>query len=218
VGSLRQLALDILHECTLMETACQKNDITPPSVAAGTKTTFWSDSWKDISASRSRTLGAIDTLSTLLHGPHGYLHEFVATSWDHGALYAFLQSPSLAQMASAGGPVTLPSLAEKSRIPEDKLMRILALLRCRNIVHEPEIGVFSLTAISEQLVKDEDFRAWVEFQLVACPTYEVAADILGFLRRELRVPISLMRSSRSRTNMLLAFRDSDKGMRPPVAY
>ncbi|KAF2827807.1 putative O-methyltransferase [Ophiobolus disseminans] len=148
-----------------METACQKNDIAGPSMAVGTETAFWSESWTETAAARSRALGALDTLSTLLHGPHGFIHEFVATSWDHGALYAFLQSSLLAHMASSAKGIPLSSLAEHSQIPEDKLLRILALLRCKNIVHEPEREVFTLTAISEHLMKDNDFRAWVEFQL-----------------------------------------------------
>lgn len=164
IGILKQLALDILHECTLMETACQENSVDLPSLATGASTEFWSESREDITVSRSRAIGALDALNILLLGPHGFLHEFVATSWDHGALYAFLQSSALAHMASARYPVTLRELAEKTQIPEDKLFRILSLLRCRNFVHEPESGVFTLTAISHDLVNDAEFLAWVEFQ------------------------------------------------------
>ncbi|KAH8691026.1 S-adenosyl-L-methionine-dependent methyltransferase [Phaeosphaeriaceae sp. PMI808] len=163
--SIAQLASMIMRECTTMESECQKDGVSPPSMLAGTSTAFWSESTPQLLASRSKALGLLEKLTTLLQGPHDFLHEFVAPNWDHGALYAFLQTSALEHMAAADGHATLSSLSNVSGIPEDKLARILALLRCRNLLREPEPGVFTLTAVSEELIKDEDFKAWVEFQL-----------------------------------------------------
>ena len=165
-GTIDQLAADILSECSFMDKQCQASSIASPSLAAGTDTTFWSVASPELVASRTRALGLLDRLTRLLQGPHDFLHELVAPNWDHGALYAFLRSSTLEQIASSGGQATLGSLSAASKIPEDKLLRILALLRCKNIVHEPQNGVFALTAVSEDLIRDGDFRAWVEFQYV----------------------------------------------------
>lgn len=162
--AIGQLAADILHECSVMDRECQAKNIAPPTLEAGTSTTFWSESSTEVTAARTRALGLLDKLGALLRGPHEFLHEFVASNWDHAALYAFLESQSLEHIASSGGGASLSSLSGKSGIPGDKLVRILALLRCKNIVQEPANGVFTLTAISEELVDDGDFRAWVEFQ------------------------------------------------------
>ncbi|KAL8725158.1 MAG: hypothetical protein Q9166_007533 [cf. Caloplaca sp. 2 TL-2023] len=159
-----QLAADILHECSLMNQTCQARGITPPTLQAGTTTAFWSETSTEITTARTKALGLLDRLTTLLQGPHDFLSEFVAANWDHGALYATLQSQTLEQISSSGGSASLSNLSNKSGIPEDKLVRILALLRCKNIVHEPEDGVFTLNAVSEKLINDADFRAWVEFQ------------------------------------------------------
>jgi hypothetical protein len=164
--SITKLAADILHECSWMEKQCQTQSIAPPSLNAGTRTPFWSEELLDLAATRSKALGMLSRLTTLLQGPHDYIHEFVAPNWDHGALYAFLQSKQLEYIASSGGRASLFSLSERSGIPEDKLIRILELLRCKDIIHEPEDGIFSLTAVSEDLLHDEDFRSWVEFQYV----------------------------------------------------
>ncbi|KAL8901489.1 MAG: hypothetical protein Q9207_005171 [Kuettlingeria erythrocarpa] len=160
-----RLATDILHECSLMDKERRAKNIAPPTLEAGTSTAFWSGASTEITVARTKALGLLDELSALLRGPHEFLHEFVASNWDHAALYAFLQSQSLEHIASFGGVASLSNLSDKSGIPSDKLVRILALLRCKNIVQEPEDGVFALTAISEELINDGDFRAWVEFQL-----------------------------------------------------
>ncbi|KAL8791883.1 MAG: hypothetical protein Q9195_005545 [Heterodermia aff. obscurata] len=160
-----QLAADILLECSLMDKQCQASGTAPPSLEAGASTAFWSETSTEIATARTRTLGLLDRLSALLLGPHDLLAEFVASNWDQGALYAFLRSQTLEHIHSSGGHASLSSISEKSGVPEDKLVRILGLLRCKNIVHEPEDDVYALTAVSEALVSDADFKAWVEFQL-----------------------------------------------------
>ncbi|PYI09337.1 S-adenosyl-L-methionine-dependent methyltransferase [Aspergillus sclerotiicarbonarius CBS 121057] len=160
--SIRELAGEILTLCTQLEQSCNESGIPPPNLSAGGKTDFWSDS--EVTPTRTTALGLLDQLTTLLQGPHDFLHEFVSTNWDHGALYVFLQSHTLEHIAQSG-QASLHDLSTQSGIPEDKLIRILGLLRCRHIVAEPEKDAFTLTTVSEELLKDGDFRAWVEFQL-----------------------------------------------------
>ncbi|KAL8974393.1 MAG: hypothetical protein Q9197_001362 [Variospora fuerteventurae] len=163
--AIGNLAADILHECSVMDRECQAKNTAPPTLEAGTSTAFWLESSPEITAARTKALGLLDKLDAVLRGPHEFLHEYVASGWDQAALYALLQSQTLEHIASSGGLASLGTLSAQSGIPSDKLVRILALLRCKNIVQEPEDGVFSLTTISEKLVDDGDFRAWVEFQL-----------------------------------------------------
>lgn len=163
--SIGQLATNVLRDCFLMENECQAKNIAPPTLEAGAGTAFWSENVPELVARRKKALGTLEQLTALLQGPHEFLHEFVAPNWDHGALYAFLQSQTLEYInSSSGRRASLSSLSNQSGIPDDKLSRILGLLRCKNIVHELEPGVFSLTAVSEELINDGDFRAWVEFQ------------------------------------------------------
>lgn len=159
-----RLAADILLECSSMDKQCQASGTALPSLDAGASTAFWSEALTEITTARTRTLGLLDRLSALLRGPHDFLAEFVAPNWDQGALYAFLQSQTLEHINSSGGHASLSSLSKNSGVPEDKLVRILGLLRCKNIVHEPEDGVYALTAVSEALASDAEFKAWVEFQ------------------------------------------------------
>ncbi|GKZ96849.1 hypothetical protein AnigIFM59636_011367 [Aspergillus niger] len=161
-SSIRELATQILALCTKLEQTCNEADIPPPSLSADTRTSFWSDS--QLTATRATALGLLEQLSILIQGPQEFLHDFVASHWDHGALYAFLHSQTLEHIARSGR-ASIEDLESQSGIPADKLARILGLLRCRRIIDEPEKGVYSLTAVSEELVKDSDSRACFEFQL-----------------------------------------------------
>ena len=161
---IMQMARDILHECLFMHQTCQMRRITPPTLEAGTTTTFWSEASTEIAIARTKALGLLGRLTALLQGPREFLSGFLAANWDHGALYSVLQSKILEHISLSGGSASLASLSGKSGIPEDKLFRILGLLCCRHIVHEPEDGVYTLTAMSQQLIDDGNFRAWVEFQ------------------------------------------------------
>ncbi|PWY67987.1 S-adenosyl-L-methionine-dependent methyltransferase [Aspergillus sclerotioniger CBS 115572] len=161
-SSIHELATQILTLCSQLEQTCNASGIPPPTLSTDTRTTFWSDF--AVATTRTTALGLLDQLTTLLQGPHDFLHEFVSSNWDHGALYVFLQSQTLEYIAQSG-QASLHDLSTHSGIPADKLLRILGLLRCRHIISEPEKGVFTLTAVSEELLEDGDFRAWVEFQL-----------------------------------------------------
>ncbi|KAK3674113.1 hypothetical protein LTR78_005960 [Recurvomyces mirabilis] len=119
---------------------------------------------EEANARRIRILGLLDRLKSLLQDPHEFVHDYVSTNWDHGALYVLLHAKVLDAIADDGGS-DLTLLSEQSGIPADKLVRILRLLSCQHFVEEPCDEHFALTAASRMLVNDVDFRAWVEFQL-----------------------------------------------------
>lgn len=151
-----KLAAEILSECTFMHEYCQ---------ATSTASPFWSrESPIRLIASRTKTLGLLERLTTLLRGPREFLHEFVASNWDQGALYVFLHAKILEHISQLGGQANVGNLAGACGVPEGKLIRILGLLRCKNVIRESEDGIYTLTAISKDLLQDSDFRAWVEFQ------------------------------------------------------
>lgn len=163
--TIDQLAAEILSECASMQKFCQANSITSPSLVAGADTTFWkTEPSSKLSVSRTKTLGLLERIITLLRGPHEFIHEFAASNWDHGSLYVFLRAKIMEQITLLGVTANVRNIAVASGVPEDKLIRILGLLRCKDIVHEAENGIYTLTAISEDLIRHPEFRAWAEFQ------------------------------------------------------
>lgn len=163
--TIDQLAAEILSECTIMQEQCQETGIAPASLVPGSSHAFWStESSPKLTASRTKTLGLLERLTTLVRGPHDFIHEFVASNWDQGALYVCLRAKILEHIAFLVDQANLENLAAASGIPEDKLFRILGLLRCKDIISESEDGSYNLTAISEDLLQNPDFHAWVEFQ------------------------------------------------------
>lgn len=161
--ALLSIAADLLGECHQLAKRLRARSIAEPSLAAGATTEFWSSSATDIAAPRTKALGLIETLARLIQGPHEFLHEYVSSNWEHGALYTVLQFDVLEKITE-NGHAHVSALAEQSGIPENKLLRILRLLSCKQIVNELDDGVFCHTAISKDLISDDKFKAWVEFQ------------------------------------------------------
>ena len=96
------------------------------------------------------------------------------------------------------GQATISKLAEQSGIPENKLLRILRLTACEQILEEVGEGVFCHTALSEALVKDDKFKAFIEFQCGSSLERSLAKrwpfymlTLPGCLRRVLQVHIWL---------------------------
>lgn len=163
--TIDQLAAEILAESTSMQKYCYETSIASPCLVQGSDNKFWStESFPELNVSRTKTLGLLERLTTLIRGPHDFIHEFVASNWDQGALYVFLRAKILEHISQLGERASVGNLAAASGIPEDKLFRILGLLCCKDIIRKSEDGCYVLTAISEDLLRDSNFRAWVEFQ------------------------------------------------------
>ncbi|KAL6353423.1 hypothetical protein LRP88_13915 [Fusarium phalaenopsidis] len=118
----------------------------------------------DIERSQSKLLGLIQKLSRTLRGPQDFLHEFVASNWDKGALYCLLECRVLDEIP-LDGQATLAELSEKTGIPRDKLLPMLRLAACDQILLESSEQVFRHGVISRELVQDPGLKAFIGFQL-----------------------------------------------------
>ncbi|KAK7417357.1 hypothetical protein QQX98_004634 [Neonectria punicea] len=120
----------------------------------------------DIERSQSKLLGLTERLDRSLRGPQEVLHEFVASNWDRGALYCLLEHGVL-ELLPHGGSVTLAELAEKTVIPAEKLLPILRLAVCGEIIQEPTNEVFRNGPISQELVADPGLKALFETRVAS---------------------------------------------------
>ena len=102
----------------------------------------------DIERSQSKLLGLIQKLSRTLRGPQDFLHEFVASNWDKGALYCLLECRVLDEIPLDG----------------HKLLPMLRLSACDQILLESSEQVFRHGVISRELVQDPGLKAFVGFQ------------------------------------------------------
>ncbi|KAJ4209953.1 hypothetical protein NW767_000233 [Fusarium falciforme] len=118
----------------------------------------------DIERSQSKLLGLIQKLSRTLRGPQVFLHEFVASNWDKGALCCLLECRVLDEIP-LDGQATLAELSEKTGIPRDKLLPMLRLAACDQILLESSEQVFRHGVISRELVQDPGLKAFIGFQL-----------------------------------------------------
>lgn len=149
--------------CSLLKTAENENT-TMPSFSAGTQSKVWTARDTALAASRDRVLELSKTLCQLLQGPHEYFHDIISQNWDLGALYTIIDFGVLGKIP-ANGTASAFELAKQTGLHERKLLNILRLATCSNILCETETGVFCHTALSEELLHDEKFRAFVGFQL-----------------------------------------------------
>jgi hypothetical protein len=102
-----------------------------------------------VSATRDRVLDLTRELNQLLLGPHAYFHDLVSSNWDLCALYTILEFGILEKIALSGR-ATVRELANQSGLPERKLLNLLRLATCSNILQEQEEGIFCHTALSEE--------------------------------------------------------------------
>ena len=164
-NTILALAEDILGQVTSLNNQLKQDSISQPCLAVGTCTDFWSLHSTELDSARSRIFGSTKQLTKLLAGPHEFLHEYVSSNWDHGALYTLLDFDILEKIP-LDGKVHVSVLASQSRLPEKKLLSLLRLISCDGILDEVSEQIFGHTAISEDLVKDENFKAFIGFQYV----------------------------------------------------
>jgi hypothetical protein len=155
------IAQEIFGETYLLSQWLKVNSIVEPSLAVGSSTELWTSKAAEIEQAKSNIIGLANRLTKLVHGPHDFLHEFISPNWDLGALYTVLEFNILEQIP-LDSQAHVSSLA--AQIPENKLLRILRLVSCEDILEETSIGTFRHTSISEELVRDRQFRSFVAFQ------------------------------------------------------
>ncbi|KIM97002.1 hypothetical protein OIDMADRAFT_204739 [Oidiodendron maius Zn] len=164
--SLVVAAEDILaHISNLSEQLSQRSWLPPNSLHVGATSELWTTHDSAIEASRSAILSLMRHLELLLEGPHEFLHTYVSTNWEYGALYTLLEFDVLEKLPLDGAAVTADLLAEQVGISPEKLLRICRLVATVGILQEIEEGSFAHTAISEMLVRDKGYKSFIRFQL-----------------------------------------------------
>lgn len=163
--SMLSLAEKILQQVSGLEDHLKRNFIAEPCLAVGASTPLWSSHSDEIRSARSTIFGLTKKLNKLIGGPHEFLHEYISSNWEHGALYTLLEFDILEKIP-LDGQAHVSLLASQSDLPERKLLSILRLISCEGILDEVSEGEFGHTAISEELVKDEKFKAFIGFQYV----------------------------------------------------
>lgn len=162
-ASLLSLASEIFGQTYLLSQHMKRNSVAEPTLAVSSSTDLWTSSSTEINQARDNVLELTEQLRRLLYGPHGYMHEYVSSNWEYGALYTVLQFDVLENIP-LDGEAHISQLVEKSGLPTDKLLNILRLTACKRIVEEVSNGTFRHTAISKELVKDSGFKAFIAFQ------------------------------------------------------
>ena len=168
------LAENILGQVSCLDNLLKQNSISQPCLSTGASTELWSSKSPDIETVRSSILGWTRQLTKLLVGPHEFLHEYVSSNWDHGALYTLLEF-NILEKIPLDGKIHVSLLASQANLPKEKLLSILRLISCEGILDEVSDGTFSHTAISEDLVRDQKFKAFIGFQYVS------SIDLFPFL-------------------------------------
>lgn len=199
--TLISLAEQIFQQTSDLIERLKENSITEPSLDVGARTDLWTsqptylgDRRSNIEEAKRTIFGLTKQLTKLLNGPHEFLHEYVSCNWDHGALLALLEHRIL-DAIPLHGKAHVSELAAKTGLPERKLLCILRLNACEDIVKEVSDCWFAHTAISEEVLKDARFRAFLCFQYVNKPADSAISNaIIDFLRLVLPVLILLMLS------------------------
>ncbi|RMD44617.1 hypothetical protein DV735_g548, partial [Chaetothyriales sp. CBS 134920] len=162
--SLLPVAEELVSRLRLLTESVSRGVVQEPSVHIGASSELWTAEENELSATRDRIIELSRSLDQLLSGPHGYFQDLIATNWDLGALYTILEFGVLERIP-LDGSATASQLATELQLPERKLLNLLRLAACSNILYEAADGVFGHTAFSEELVRDDKFRAFIGFQL-----------------------------------------------------
>jgi hypothetical protein len=163
-NTFRPMVDELISQLCSLTKTIDDEDVDLPSLATGAHSRLWTSRNNKLSISRDRVLELSKDLCQLLQGPHEYFHGLISCNWDLGALYAIIEFGILDKIP-LDGQASASKLAEESGLSERKLLNILRLAACSNILNETESGVFSHTALSEELLHDEKFRAFIGFQL-----------------------------------------------------
>jgi hypothetical protein len=163
--TLLSVAEEIFGQTYLLGKHLKENGIAEPSLVAGASTELWSSHTAEIETAQTDIFGLTKQLTKLLYGPHGFLHEYVSSNWEYGALYTLLEFDILDKIP-LGEEIHVSQLAKQSGLSEKKLLSMLRLVACEEILEEASEGNFRHTAISEKLVKDQNYKAFIGFQYV----------------------------------------------------
>lgn len=165
-NALVKTAGEILAQTLALSREMSTRAMAPPTgLEVGCTSDIWATHDTCIDELRSNILGLVQSLEILLEGPHGFLHEYVSTNWEFGALYTLLEYDVLEKIPLDGSSISVDSIAPGTPLPPDKLLRICRLVATAGILREPKEGMLAHTAISETLVMDRGYRSFIRFQL-----------------------------------------------------
>ncbi|KAG8408391.1 hypothetical protein J3459_017863 [Metarhizium acridum] len=179
-NELLSVAEEIVSHVKNLAEYLSTQSISPPSLDVGARTKLWTIHTGAVEEHRAAISGLTQRLDKLLQGPHGFLHEYVSTNWEHGALYTLIEYGVLEAMP-LHRVATIGQLAENTALPIEKLLRICRLAACAGILKEADDGVFAHTVISEELVRNAGFKSFIAFQLYE--TRVASAHLADSLRR-----------------------------------
>lgn len=180
--SLVETAEEILaRTAELSKQLSQRSIVSPSSLNVGSSSGLWTTHDGEIETLRSAILALTQHLDRLIESPHGFLHEYVSTNWEYGALYTLLEFNVMEKIPLDGSSVSAAQLAEETGLPPEKLLRICRLIATVGILEETEEGSFAHTAISETLVRDEGYKSFIRFQLFE--TRVASAHLADSLRK-----------------------------------
>jgi hypothetical protein len=176
-SNLLSIAENIKHQTAALIQQLKSNSFTEPSLDAGCTTELWTTDRLELIASKNSIVALNKELIRLIGGPKSVLWD-VGIHYDFAALDVILEFDVLENLP-IDGEVHVSQLAEQSGLDEDKLLRLLRLLSCEQVVEEVSIAVFRHTAISMFLVKDKAMKALVGMQYVPLSQRE-RARLMGF--------------------------------------
>ena len=158
------IARQIAQEAELLDQLLKKNS-DPSQYDTTAVDKLWNHGFQpsEVEKKQSELLGLIQTLNRTLRGPHDFLHELVTSNWDKGALYCLLEHGVLERIP-LNGEANIADLAEKSGLPPEKLLPMLRLAACEQIVLEPSPGFFSHGLMSRCVVSEPGLKAFLGFQ------------------------------------------------------
>lgn len=113
--------------------------------------------------SQSKLLGLLQKINRVVRGPQDYLQELVASNWEKGSLYCLLDNGVLEHIPNDRS-ISVADLAAESSIPEDKLLPMLRLAACDQIIEKDKGETFRHGLMSRELVNDPGLKAFIEFQ------------------------------------------------------
>jgi hypothetical protein len=162
--AFRATVYELISQLCTLTKAIDDEGADLPSLTAGAHSQVWTAQNSQLSASRDRALELSRHLCQLLQGPHEYFHDLISYNWDLGALYTIIEFGILEKIPLSD-QVSASVLANQVGLNERKLLNILRLAACSNILYEADSGFFGNTALSEELLHDKKFRAFIGFQL-----------------------------------------------------
>ena len=111
---------------------------------------------------RTELAACLEDLQMLVDGPKRFLRSWLTAGIELAALQTAF-ALRLFQLVPLQKGISLESLAAKADVDADIVARVLRMLATRRIFHEKEPGVFSHSAISALIHRDEEIRCSGEY-------------------------------------------------------